>query len=44
MNAFTHLFLHEHRSAELAADVARARLARVTCRRRRRVGDEAAAR
>jgi hypothetical protein len=44
MSTFTHLLLHEQRSTELAADAARARLARVTRRRPSRARNAAAAR
>jgi hypothetical protein len=44
MNTFTHLHLHEHRSAELAAEAARERLARVTGRRPSRARDAGAPR
>jgi hypothetical protein len=39
MSTFTHLHLHDHRSAELAADAARERLARSTRRRSSRTKD-----
>ncbi|HEU4490645.1 MAG TPA: hypothetical protein VFR74_07220 [Jiangellales bacterium] len=44
MTTYTHLLLHEHRSAELAAEAARARLARSTGRRPSRARDAAAPR
>ena len=44
MSTFTHLLLHEQRSAELAADAARARLARVIGRRPSRARDAVAPR
>jgi hypothetical protein len=44
MSTFTHLHLHDHRSAELAAEAARERLARSTARRPSRARDAAAPR